>query len=114
MHRHASVAPDLLACQHSTVIITRDNLQDGLVGNRTVSKGDVWGMVTAATRAFPIQLSPSVEKAQEVLAAGTADGDLLHTWMIQVSQLSSTLPRSRCDTAVAAQHQAQASYIDYS
>jgi hypothetical protein len=41
-------------------------------------------MVTAATRAFPIQLSPGVEKAQEVLAAGAADGDLLHTWIIQV------------------------------
>lgn len=61
-------------------------MQEGLVGNRTVSRGDVWGLVTAATRAFPIQLSPSVEKAQEVLAAGAANGStLLHTWIIQVS-----------------------------
>jgi hypothetical protein len=59
-------------------------LQDGLVGNRTVSSGDVWGLVTAATRAFPIQLSPSVEKAQEVVAAGAGEGDLLSTWILQV------------------------------
>lgn len=74
---------------------TTSNTQDGLVGNRAVAAGDVWGVVTAATRAFPIQLSPSVEKAQEVVmmmqaaaptAAGDASGkaDLLHTWLVQV------------------------------
>lgn len=64
--------------------------QDGLVGNRTVSIGDVWGLVTAATRAFPIQLSPSVEKAQELVAAGAGEGDLLSTWVMQVRQALST------------------------
>ena len=59
-------------------------LQEGLVGNRAVNAGDVWGVVTAATRAFPIQLSPSLDKAQEVLQAGAAPADQLHTWFLQV------------------------------
>lgn len=67
------------------------HMQAGHVGNRSVAHGDVWGVVVAATRAFPIQLSPSVEKAQEVIAAAAADGDdhsssLLHTWILQVGR----------------------------
>jgi hypothetical protein len=56
--------------------------QHGLKGNRAVS-GSVWSVVTAATRAFPIQLSPSVEKAQTV-AEGCAGADLVQTWVLQV------------------------------
>lgn len=65
------------------------------MGNRTVSSGDVWGVVLAATRAFPIQLSPSVEKAQQIVAeaagaaGSTQQSDLLHTWILQVRAVES-------------------------
>ncbi|KAF6257808.1 hypothetical protein COO60DRAFT_1189330 [Scenedesmus sp. NREL 46B-D3] len=55
--------------------------QHGLKGNRAVS-GSVWSVVTAATRAFPIQLSPSVEKAQTV-ADACAGVDLVQAWVLQ-------------------------------
>jgi hypothetical protein len=58
------------------------SIQHGLKGNRAVS-GSVWSVVTAATRAFPIQLSPSVDKAQTV-AEGCAGADLVQTWVLQV------------------------------
>eukprot|EP00879_Flechtneria_rotunda_P005449 GHRR01005742.1.p1 GENE.GHRR01005742.1~~GHRR01005742.1.p1 ORF type:complete len:1212 (+),score=577.85 GHRR01005742.1:442-4077(+) len=58
-------------------------LQDGLQGNRAVS-GIVWSVVTAATRAFPIQLSPSVEKAKAV-AEAFPGVDLLQTWILQAA-----------------------------
>jgi hypothetical protein len=51
----------------------------------------VWGLVTAATRAFPIQLSPSVEKAQEMMAAGAGEGDMLSTWIMQVRPILLTV-----------------------
>jgi hypothetical protein len=63
--------------------------QHGLKGNRAVS-GSVWSVVTAATRAFPIQLSPSVDKAQTVADACT-DADLVQTWVLQVSALAGTV-----------------------
>jgi hypothetical protein len=74
-------------CDVSTCIVS---LQHGLKGNRAVS-GSVWSVVTAATRAFPIQLSPSVEKAQAV-AEGCAGADLVQTWVIQVILLEHSMP----------------------
>ncbi|WIA36695.1 hypothetical protein OEZ86_007972 [Tetradesmus obliquus] len=56
-------------------------LEHGLKGNRAVS-GSVWSVVTAATRAFPIQLSPSVEKAQ-TLADVCAGTDPVQAWVLQ-------------------------------
>lgn len=72
-HNPMRVTPPLL---HPTA------LQHGLKGNRAVS-GSVWSVVTAATRAFPIQLSPSVEKAQ-TLADVCAGTDPEQAWVLQV------------------------------
>jgi hypothetical protein len=81
-------------------------MQAGHVGNRTVARGDVWGVVVAATRAFPIQLSPSVDKAHEVVAAaaGSNEGSsssLLHTWILQVGHFASSIHSQQCLACVS-------------
>lgn len=59
-------------------------LQEGLEGNRVVQAGDVWGVVAATARAYPLQLGPSVERAQAALGA-TPTRPLAELWVLQAA-----------------------------